>query len=166
MSIDIIKNLLVFIALCLVQVLVLNHINLFGCATPLLYVYFILMFRRGFPRWAVLLWSFMLGLCVDLFSNTPGVAASACTLTGLIQPGLLSLFITRDSPDDLEPGFSTLGTAKYVWYTVIGVLIYNILFFTTETFNFFNWQQWLLDIGGSTVLTTVLVMVIENLRRR
>lgn len=166
MKLDIIEHLAAFVTLCLAQVLVLNHINLFGCATPFLYVYFILMFRRDFPKWAILLWSFMLGLCVDLFANTPGVAASSCTITGLLQPYLLNLFVTRDSPDDLKPGMKSLGVAKYLWYTFIGVFIYNILFFTTDTFNFFNWQQWLMDIGGSTVLTVITIAVIENLRRR
>lgn len=166
MKLDIIEHLTAFITLCLAQVLVLNHINLFGCATPLLYVYFILMFRRGFPKWTILLWSFMLGLCVDLFANTPGVAASSCTIVGLLQPYLLNLFVTRDSPDDLRPGMNSLGVAKYLWYTFIGVFVYNILFFTTDSFNFFNWRQWLMDIGGSTVLTVITIAVIENLRRR
>lgn len=166
MKIEIIEKLAAFFALCLVQVLVLNHINLLGCATPILYVYFILSFRRGFPKWAILLWSFMLGLCVDLFSNTPGVAASSCTIAGLLQPLLLSAFITRDSPDDLKPSMKAMGTAKYIWYTIIGTLVYNALFFTTESFNFFNWRQWLLNIGGSTVLTVLTIAVIENLRRK
>lgn len=166
MKIDIIEHLAAFIVLCLVQVLVLNHINLFGCATPILYVYFILAFRRGFPKWAVLLWSFMLGLCIDMFSNTPGVAASSCTIAGLLQPYLLNLFVTRDSPDDLKPCIAGLGLGKFLWYTLIGVFVYNVLFFTTEAFNFFNWQQWLLDIGGSTALTVVIIAVIDNLRRK
>ena len=73
MNIEIIKQFLTFIILCLAQALVLNHINLFGCATPLLYVYFILLFRHDYPRWGTLLWSFFTGLCIDIFSNTPGV---------------------------------------------------------------------------------------------
>lgn len=166
MKIEIVEKVAAFIILCLVQVLVLNHINLFGCATPFLYVYFILMFRRGFPRWAVLLWSFMLGLCVDMFSNTPGVAASSCTVVGLLQPYMLNLFVQRDSPDDLEPRMATLGVGRYILYLFFLVLIYNILFFTIEAFSFFNWQQWLMDIGGSTVLTVLIVGLIENLRRR
>ena len=77
MKIEVIRHFFTFIILCIVQVLVLNHIELFGCATPFLYVYFIMLFRRGFPRWAVLLWSFFLGIFIDMFSNTPGVAASS-----------------------------------------------------------------------------------------
>ena len=166
MKIDIIEHLAAFITLCLAQVLILNHINLFGCATPLLYVYFILMFRRGFPRLAIMLWSFMLGLCIDMFSNTPGVAASSCTILGFTQPYILNIFMTRDSAEDLKPSMRTLGVGKYIWYMLLGVFVYNVLFFTTETFNFFNWQQWLMDIGGSTVLTALIITVIDNLRRK
>lgn len=50
MNLDWVKTLSFFIVLLLVQVLVFNHIHLFGYATPLLYVYFVLPARRGFPN--------------------------------------------------------------------------------------------------------------------
>lgn len=166
MKIEVIRHFFTFIILCIVQVLVLNHIELFGCATPFLYVYFIMLFRRGFPRWAVLLWSFFLGIFIDMFSNTPGVAASSATLIGLLQPYLLNLFAPRDSSDDMMPTMKSLGVARYVYYTIICVFIFNLLFFTVEMFSFFNWLQWALNICGSTVLTVVLILVIENVRKR
>ena len=113
MKIEIIRQVFTFVILCIVQVLVLNHINLFGCATPLLYVYFVMSFRRGYPRWAIMLWSFCLGLCIDVFSDTPGVAASSATFLGFV----------------------------------------------------FNWLQWAKNIGGSTVLTVLLILVVENARK-
>lgn len=163
---EIVRQLLVFVVLCIVQVLVLNHINLLGCATPLLYIYFIMSFRRDYPRWCVLLWSFCLGICIDIFSNTPGVAASSATFLGFVQPLLLGLFVQRDSPDDLKPAMRTLGVVKYMCYAFVCVFIFNILFFTLESFSFFNWLQWAKNIGGSTVLTLLLVLAIENLRKR
>ncbi|MBM6674584.1 rod shape-determining protein MreD [Marseilla massiliensis] len=166
MKIEVIRHFFTFIILCIVQVLVLNHIELFGCATPFLYVYFIMLFRRGFPRWAVLLWSFFLGIFIDMFSNTPGVAASSATFIGLLQPYLLNLFAPRDSSDDMMPTMKSLGVARYVYYTIICVFIFNLLFFTVEMFSFFNWLQWALNICGSTVLTVVLILVIENVRKR
>lgn len=166
MKIEVIRHFFTFIILCIVQVLVLNHIELFGCATPFLYVYFIMLFRRVFPRWAVLLWSFFLGIFIDMFSNTPGVAASSATFIGLLQPYLLNLFAPRDSSDDMMPTMKSLGVARYVYYTIICVFIFNLLFFTVEMFSFFNWLQWALNICGSTVLTVVLILVIENVRKR
>ena len=166
MKIEAIRHLLTFIILGLVQVLVLNHVNLLDCATPLLYVYFIMLFRRGYPKWGILLWSFLTGLCIDVFSNTPGVAASSATLLGLLQPYLLNMFIQRDSADDLLPTIRSLGTARYAYYTLTCVFIFNLFFFTIESFSFFNWLQWAKNIGGSTALTAILIIVIENVRKK
>ena len=165
MSIDLMKRLGIFVVLVLVQGLVFNHIHLFNCATPLLYIIMVLHFRRNHPRWAVLLWCFMMGLCIDVFANTPGVAAASMTLVGLLQPYLFELFVPRDSADDLEPSVRTIGMVSYFLYVLIIVLVYNLLFFTLETFNFFNWMQWLMCIGGSTVITMVMVMAIEGFRK-
>ena len=107
-----------------------------------------------------------MGLLIDVFSNTPGVATASMTFMGLIQPYLLGFFLQRDSPDDLKPTMKSLGFTKFVLYTLISVVLYCILFFTLETFNFFNWLQWLECIGGSAALTIILIIVIENLRKR
>ena len=155
-----------FVVLLLVQSLVLNYVHLFGCATPLLYVYFVLPTRRDQPQWATLLWCFLMGLCVDMFSNTPGVSAASMTLVGLPQPYLLRLFIQQDSPDDLRPSMKVLGPVKYSFYTIIIVMVYCLAFFTLEAFNFFNWLQWLACVGGSMVVTILLILVIDNFRKK
>ena len=87
------------------------------------------------------------------------------TLIGALQPYIFEPFIPRDSAEDLEPGMRTLGVTSFVYYTIIMVLIYCLAYFTLETFNFFNWIQWLMSISGSTILTVVLILVIENIRR-
>ena len=75
-----------FLLFLVAQVLVLGRIHLFHCATPLFYVYFVTMFARNYPKWALLLWGFFLGLLVDVFYNTPGLAAGSLVLIAAIQP--------------------------------------------------------------------------------
>ena len=70
MSIEFFKRLMLYVVLVLSQALVLNHIHLFGYATPLLYIYFVVSFPRNYPKWGIILWSFLLGLNVDAFSNS------------------------------------------------------------------------------------------------
>lgn len=166
MAVEELKRLLSFVLLCLAQALILNHIHLFDCATPLLYVYFVMLFRRNYPRWGILLWSFFLGITIDTFSNTPGIAAASLTFIGLIQPYLLRLFMQQDSDDDFEPGLRSMGWGKFFYYSLLIDVIYNIVFFTLETFNFFNWLQWLECIIGSTIITMALMLVIENIRKK
>lgn len=165
MTIDLLQRVVAFVVLVVVQALVLNHIHLFGVATPLFYVYFVLLFRRNHPKWIILLTSFLLGLCIDVFSNTPGLAAASTTFIAVLQPYILEPFIPRDSDENLKPGMRTLGIGRFVYYTVFMVFLYNIVFFSLEAFNFFNWLQWLLCIGSSTLITVVLILVVENLRR-
>ena len=166
MNAEFFRRLLLYAVLVLAQALVLNHIHLFGYATSLLYVYFVVSFPRNYPKWGILLWSFLLGLNVDAFSNTPGVAASAMTLIGLLQPYVLELFMQRDSEDDFQPSINSMGAGKYVYFSLLLTFIYCIVFFTVEMFTFFNWLQWILNILTSTLLSLLFIVVIDSLRKR
>ena len=156
---------MIFVVLCLAQALVFNHIHLFGCATALLYVYFVIILPRNYPRWATLLWSFFLGLGVDIFSNTPGMASASLTLVGLVQPFLLTLFIPREAPENMKTAASTLGFTKFLTFATMLVLLHCLVFFTIEAFSFFNWMQWAMNIAGTTLLTLLLIIVLEGIRK-
>lgn len=166
MSIDFIRRITLFIILCAAQVLVFNNIHLFGCATPLPYVYIVMVFPLDYPRWAMLLWSFIAGLIIDIFSNTPGVAAGAMTLSAMIRPLTLMPFVPRDCDESMVPGMRTMGITPFVSHTVITVAVYCLVFFLLEIFSVDGWLQWLKCFGGSTVLTAVFIIAIESLRRR
>lgn len=163
MNIDTFKNIFILILLVLVQGLLLNHIHLFGYATPLLAVYFILRFPRNNPKWANLLWSFTLGIGIDMFGNTPGLNTTSLTFIGMLQPYVLSIFLNRESAEDLKPSPSTLGWNKFLLYATILTLTYTFLLFTFEAFNFFNPIPWALSIVGSFILTIILIAATENL---
>lgn len=163
--IDELRRLALFVVLSLTQVLVFNHIHLFGYATVLLVVYFVVMIPRNYPRWALLLWSFLLGLFVDLFSNTPGMAAASLTLTAFLQPYLLYLFEPREAPENMRSAAVTMGFDKFAPYAFILVFVNTTVFLTIEAFTFFNWLEWGLKIVGSTLLTLILLLTLETIRK-
>lgn len=165
MVVDIIRRLVIFVALLLAQVLVLNRIQLFHCATPLLYIYFIIIFPRRYPRWAILLWSFAMGLAVDMFNNTSGVAAASTTLIGFLQPWLIELFLPREAEDNIKSAARTLGVGHFVSLSLILTIIFCMVFFAIELFSFATWSYWLQCAGGSALLTFVLMMALESLRK-
>ena len=166
MNIESLREALIFVVLLLVQVLVFNHVHLFNCATPLLYIYVALLSPRNTPRWVALISCFVMGFLVDIFSNTPGVSMASLTFLGLIQPLVLKLFLQHDSADDMKPSMRTLGIGRFVYYTILMVFVYCLLFFTLETFNFFNWIQWLESIVGSSIITIILILTLANFRSR
>ena len=161
MSADFLKRLGWFALFFLAQVVVLGRIHLFHYATPLLYVYFVTTFPRNHEKWAVLVWSFLLGLLIDIFSNTPGLAAASLTLIAAIQPYYLELYVPRDSADNLKPSLVTLGPVKYAYYIIPLVLFYCLLFYSLEMFTFYNAFYWMMCVAGSAIITLALIFTIE-----
>lgn len=155
-----------FLLLLFLQVLVFNHIHILGYATPLVYIYLILLFPLGTSRWSLLLWGFLLGFCIDTFSNTPGVASSTLTMMAMIQPTLLKVFVPRDTTEELKwyPAAGTMGWGAFIRYLTCGVLLYVTMFFLLESFSFFNETILLYSIGGSTLLTILILIAFEGIR--
>ena len=165
MLVNVLHRLLLLAVLCLSQALVFNRIQIFNCATPLVYVYFSIIVPRGYPKWAALLWAFFMGLSVDMFNDTPGLASASMTLVAALQPYLLELFLPRDADDNIKASATALGKGNFALLATILVLVYCVAFFTLEAFSFFNWQHWLSCIVGSTLLTLSLVFTFESVRK-
>ena len=166
MTADFLKRIVLFLVFVLAQALMLGGIHLFNCATPLLYVYFVMMFPRNYPKWALLLWSFTMGLLIDVLFNTPGLAAASLTLIAAIQPYLLEAFTTQDSAENLEPTLKTLGWEKYTTYAIMSVLIFCIVIYSLEMFSFFNLLHWAMCVIGSTLITLVFIFTFEIARSK
>lgn len=159
---DFVKRLIHFVLLILLQVLVLNHIHLFHYATPLLFVYFLMRFPFGYPRWAVLLWGFFMGIILDMFTNTPGVTASAMTIMALITPYIMRLFVSKEDYIADPPSLKSMGIESYYKYAATYILISNVIFFTFEMFNLVHFGEWILRILCSSVITLLFALILEN----
>ncbi len=164
MTTDFLKRTLLFFVFILTQAIMLGGIHLFNCATPFLYVYFVTMFPRNYPKWGILLWSFLMGILIDMFFNTPGLAAASLTLIAAIQPYYLELFVSRDSAEDIELSIQSVGLIKYSVYVVVLVFIYCLVFYSLEMFNFMNILQWVMCVVGSALITLMLIFTIEIAR--
>lgn len=159
-------RLLQFVLILAVQVLVFNHIHFLGHATPLVYVGFLLGFPLNYSRSGILVWCFLMGLLVDIFSNTPGVAAASMTLAALLQSVLLRHMAPKDAVEDMMPNFHTMGYSNYFWFFFILILIHHIAAFLLESFTYFNLIDVAIDCGSSILLTTLIVWGAENLLNR
>ena len=155
-----------FILLVLLQVLVLNHIHFEQYATPLLYIYFLLKIDSGNSRKGLLLWGFFLGLCIDLFSNTPGLNAAASVLTAFCRPWILRLFSLRDVTDNFEPGINQMGFAPFFRYALIIVLLHSVILNLVDIFSFAKPQILLLKIVSDAAITLILILCVDSVRRK
>lgn len=156
-----------FVVLLLLQVLVFNHVHIMGYATPLPYLYFLLILPSSTPRWLYVLLGFVMGLTVDLFTNTPGVAAASMSLLGLLAPLFLRLYLSADQDEDsFEPSRRTMEWGPFIRYVLTAVVLYCAVFFTIEAFTFFDVRSLLLNVAGSSLLTSLIVLTMELIRTK
>lgn len=165
MKLSYIYEILLFVLLILLQTLLLNRINLFGIATPVLYSYFLLKLPVGRNLYSVIVSSFMMGLIIDIFLNTPGMNAAAITIVGAFRKNILGLFFEREGYDDFVPGINT-AAGPFVRFTIFMVLLHLTLLFFIESFTLFNLKNTLLRIGTSSVVTIPLIIALDSLMCR
>ncbi len=151
-----------FVFLVLLQVLILNNIHFFNLATPFLYIYYILKLPIRVSRSWVVFLSFLIGLIVDWLSNTGGLHAASCTLLGLARYPLLKLFSNEDIPEDVSPAVRSFGVGPFFRLVCLFVLTHHITLFTIESFTFFDPLFLILRILTSSVLTILLIYVLES----
>lgn len=164
----ILKYTMLFILLVLAQAVVFNNLCLYSVAFPLVFIYFILRLPIVLNVNWVLTLSFILGLTIDIFSDTQGLNALCCTTLGVLRRPLLHLYVPHDEDvtGEAEPSIKSLGLVVYMKYLFTMTLIYCLLYFVVEAFTWFNPLRLLLRIAASSVFTFILILGIDSLTLR
>ena len=155
-------NVIRFFFLVLLQVLILNHINFGGYINPYFYIYFILLLPFGTPRWLLLIVAFILGLSIDIFTNTIGLNAAACVVMAFFRPFVISAIST--GPESLigdTPSLRNQGIKWFLYYSIILVLIHHAALFYLEIFRFNEFTVTFIRVLLSSAFTMVLVLISE-----
>ncbi|HET7819505.1 MAG TPA: rod shape-determining protein MreD, partial [Bacteroidia bacterium] len=136
---DVLKNIIRFFFLILLQVLILNNIQLSGYLNPFLYILFILMLPFQTPDWLVLFLSFFLGITMDMFSNTGGMHAAATVFMAFLRQPILRFIAPREGYDsNQQPTIHQFGIGWFFTYAGFLVLIHHLILFYLEAFRFSN----------------------------
>lgn len=151
-----------FVVLLSVQILILNNVNLFGYVEPMIYIWFILILPYKTPKWAVLLLSFLMGFCVDVFSGQVGFHTAVSVFTGFVRPLFLSSFESNQQTSSFDiPTSSNMGFAPYLAYISVLSTIHIGLLISIETFRWSEILQNLLRIGLSSLSTILLIVLCD-----
>ena len=153
-----------FVILVLLQVLLLNNVQFSGYINPYLYVLFILLLPFETPRYLLLLLGFFMGLCIDIFSNTPGIHASATTFMAFLRPYTIELISSRDNLEvNTPPRLKNMGVNWFMRYTIILVLAHHLFLFYIEVFTFTAFIHTLTRSLLSAIFTIVLILISQFL---
>lgn len=155
------RHLLAMLFFAALQVMVCNRISLFGYATPFIYVWMILRFDSFMSKGSVLLWSFLLGLSVDIFTATPGLNAAAATLAGMLQPSFLEISVRIDKHDVVRPSCASMGNSHFALYAFLLLFIHSLALFILKDIPIDNWGTVILSAVGSSLLSFAIIFCLD-----
>ncbi len=158
---NLLRTLVYFTVFALIQILILNNIHFLRVATPFLYLYFIVKMPVDMSKVQVLMFSFLMGLVIDAFANTPGMHAAACTLAGFCRLPLINLYVGKDLPEGISPSFRVFGYGSFLRYTLSLVVIHHVTLFVIESLTLFDPLFLLIRILASVLVTTLLICIVE-----
>lgn len=154
-----IKYSTMFIVLVLVQVLFLNQVQFSGFVNPYLYILFIMLLPLNSPRYVTLIGAFILGLSIDIFSNTLGMHAFATVFIAYLRPIVIRLITNREEDMDDYPGLAQNGFVWFLYYSVLMVTLHHMVLFCLEVFSFSNFQETLYRIFLSSVCSIFVIVL-------
>jgi len=161
-------NIIRFIALLLVQVVICNNINFLGYINPYIYIIFIFLFPIRDNRLVLLLVSFLLGMCVDMFSDSGGVHAAAAVCLAYARPVLQKTsFGMLYEHQTIK--FSNTEIGSLVTYIALGTVLHHFILFSLEIFNISSILlilQKTLFSSIFTILLSVLIIILFSRNRK
>lgn len=146
----------------IIQIPFLYKLVLFDTAFGFFYVGFLLFLPYGISRSLTMGIAFLTGLTVDVFSNTPGIHASACILLAFLKDSWFQVSIDS-SDDDIYLDFNELGVWGSVKYLLPLILVHHLVIFSVENGGFNSFGFLLTKILYSTAYSFLIVFALSFL---
>jgi rod shape-determining protein MreD len=157
-----------FFLLLAAQIIIFNNIDLLGYINPFPYILFIILFPVNGNKQLLIISSFLLGITMDLFSNSGGVHTTACLILAYARPSIFKFsfgvsyeYQTIKINDSLTP--------ERFSFLLVSVVIHHFTLFILEVFQLsFLWDILLRTIIGTlfTLLICILLIYIFKPSKR
>ncbi len=140
MNSNILRQVLRFIFVVLLQVLIFKQLSLAiggnHYMSVIIYPLFILFLPHKISHSLLVLIGFLLGMTIDLFYDSPGVHASATVFMAFLRPVALKAFEPRGGYKTNElPTRHEMGINNFIFYTATLLLGHLIFYFVIEAFS-------------------------------
>ena len=161
----VITNILRFVALIVLQVLILNYVYLGGYVIPFIYILAIMMLPTQLGNIPLLLIAFVSGGLIDIFCNIPGFHTFSCTMMAFARILFGNKMLTRDDPTEVvdTPSAHSVPSEVFAVYVLLLALVYSVTYGLLETFSLGNFGMTALSMVINTAVTWILIMLCQLL---
>jgi rod shape-determining protein MreD len=158
----VLKIILSFIGVTLLQVLVCSNINFMGHINPYVYVIFILLYPVINNRLLFIFLSFLLGYTIDIFLDSGGVHAAASVTIAYIRPLFLK-FSFGAAYDYQSIKFSNTDFSRRLIYFLLLIVIHHLIVFSLVIFDKTKTVLILQQALHSSIFTLILCLLFNSL---
>lgn len=156
-----IRNILRFVVLLVVQVMVFDNLRLGSYIHPCIYVLFVLLLPFNTPKWRLLIDAFLIGMAVDIFNGTPGLNAAATVLMAFVRPFIIGITSRKSDIEDKEaPTVTEMGLQWFAVYALLLLLLHNLMLFWLEAFSIRLIGLVILETLFSVPISILLIIII------
>ncbi|WP_405384333.1 rod shape-determining protein MreD [Maribacter sp. LLG6340-A2] len=156
-----------FVLLILVQVLIFNNLNFFGYINPLIYILFLYWYPIKQNRTTFIITCFILGLLVDVFSDTLAINAAATVTIAYLRPTIMR-FVFGVNYEFQSFKLNNSTKAQQFTFLALLTIIHHLVYFTLEIFSFSNSLlilQKTVTVGIATLILSILFSTLFSSRK-
>jgi rod shape-determining protein MreD len=155
-----------FIILVAVQILIFNNVQISGYLNPYVYILFIMLLPPKLPKVLVLALAFVMGFTIDIFTDSYGIHTAASVLLAYVRPGILSLVSVKGGEDLENISIKQLRFGRFFTYSGILCFIHHFTLFYLEAFRLNEFLDTFTRALFSTIISLLLILMIESLRSK
>ena len=145
----------------LLQVVVLNEVLFSAYINPFLYVILIISLPLKTPKWFLLIYAFLLGFSIDLFSGSLGFHSTATILIAFIKPFISKITIPYNILGETdEITLKKVGNKAFITFSLFLIFIHNSCLFIIEDFDGVNLALFG-KIMASSLVTLIIVLITQ-----
>lgn len=156
------EQVLNLLLLLVVQLPLVHRFTLFDKAFGFFYVGFLLLLPRTLSRSYLMIIGFFSGLLVDVFSNTPGIHASASVFIMFMRKFWLTV-VNDDWQEITNLNINSLKKTGFIYFVFPLVFVHHLVLFFVENGGFHLFGMVMSKVFFSSILSTVVIFVINFL---
>jgi hypothetical protein len=163
---DLVRNTIRFVLFILVQYYVLFQIRpLHQFVVPYIYYLYVLWLPFSMGRMSLLLVSFLFGLTLDYFTQTPGLHAAACTMIAYLRGFVVNILIPQEGAEQnyKSPSPVSMGWAPYAVYVLVLTLMHHTYLVFLEWLQFGSFLFFLGKVLATSGISLMLILITELL---
>ena len=163
---DLVRNTVRFVLFILVQYYVLFQIRpLHQFVVPYVYYLYVLWLPFSMGRMSLMFVSFVFGLTLDYFTQTPGLHAAACVLIAYVRGFVVNILIPQEGAEQnyKSPSPVSMGWAPYAVYVLVLTLVHHVYLVFLEWLQFGSFLFFLGKVLATTGISLMLVLITELL---